>query len=325
MNDLISVIIPVFNSEKYLVRCLESVLNNTYKNLEIILVDDGSTDGSENICDYYGNNDKRVVVIHKENEGTAIARNTGIENAKGDYFAFLDNDDYISPCFYEYMLKAMKDTCADVVVCEMTREDNYEMLEKQLYITPNIIEKKNFILGTYKADWTRNTAPWNKLYKRCLFDDIRFPEGKGYEDAYTTYRVLFEASKICHLKNILYCWYKNEESYSSKKDNAKKLLFREEALQCQAEFYISNEYKDVSQEAMKFYINQLFLMVWHLDHDYTLSTDTILVREKFVKKLKKLYIRKYKILSKEDRLRIAEYIFPLYGAFYRKVIMRKWL
>lgn len=125
MDNLISVIIPVYNAENYLARCLDSVVNNSYKCLEIILVDDGSVDNSPQICDYYAKKDNRIKVIHKSNAGTAAARNDALNIAKGDYIAFCDNDDYISPYFYESMLKALEETGADVVVSEMTRNEKY--------------------------------------------------------------------------------------------------------------------------------------------------------------------------------------------------------
>ena len=131
MCKLISVIIPVYNAEQYLDRCLQSVLDNTYQNLEIILVDDGSRDGSGAICDRYAERDSRFVVIHKNNAGTAAARNDALAIARGDYIAFCDNDDYISPYFYEYMLRAMEETGADVAVSETTRDDRPELLKNQ--------------------------------------------------------------------------------------------------------------------------------------------------------------------------------------------------
>ena len=212
MDNLISVIIPVYNAENYLERCLNSVVNNSYKCLEIILVDDGSVDNSPQICDYYAKKDNRIKVIHKSNAGTAAARNDALNIAKGDYIAFCDNDDYISPYFYESMLKALEETGADVVVSEMTRNEKYSFNKISTDKKAVLVDKHNFILGTYSSDWTRNTAPWNKLYKRELFDEIRFPYGKGYEDAYTTYKLLYKSKKIAYLDKILYCWYRNDES-----------------------------------------------------------------------------------------------------------------
>ena len=148
MNELISVIIPVYNAEKYLNRCLDSVLNNTYKNLEVILVDDGSTDMSGRICDEYAKKDCRIRVLHKENGGTARARNTGLKIAKGDYIAFVDNDDFVHPCFYEYMLSSMESSSADVAICELTRDMQVDEFNSNKSIIPQLVNKHDFIKET---------------------------------------------------------------------------------------------------------------------------------------------------------------------------------
>lgn len=323
MNDLISVIVPVYNAEQYIDRCIKSIQNNTYKNIEIILVNDGSNDNSGKICDKYAKEDDRIVVIHKKNAGTAAARNDALDIAKGEYIAFCDNDDYISPFFYEYMLKAIKADDADVVVCEMTRENDKLLYNQETNYICEAVNKHDFILGTYTGDWTRNTAPWNKMYKKQLFDKIRFPAGKGYEDAYTTYRLLFQANKIIYINQVMYCWYMNTESYSSLKDNPMKLFFREEAIRLQTIAYNDETYKDVKNAAICFYINQIAFMVWQLDHDYIKNNDCCFVRQSFLKKLKR-YFKKYgKLLQTEDYNRIYEYLHPHLSAINNKLFKGK--
>ena len=319
MDNLISVIIPVYNAESYLARCLDSVINNSYKCLEIILVDDGSVDSSPQICDDYAKKDNRIKVIHKANAGTAAARNDALNIAKGDYIAFCDNDDYISPYFYESMLKALEETGADVVVSEMTRDDKYSFSDMETDINARPVEKHNFILGTYSGDWTRNTAPWNKLYKRELFDEIRFPSGKGYEDAYTTYRLLYKAKKIAYLNKVLYCWYMNNDSYSSKKSNVKKLLFREEAISQQLDFYSGNDYLDVKKAVEKFYLQQLMMMLFQIRNDYIPSKESEETYD-ILFKLAKKSLNKYGYLcDKEEKRKFFEYLHPILS----KVFMRK--
>lgn len=312
---MITVIIPVYNAERYLERCLESVINNTYKDLEILLVDDGSTDTSPQICDDYAEKDDRIIVIHQANSGTSIARNKALDLAKGDFIAFCDNDDYISPYFYENMIKVIYDTNADIVVSEMTRDDKFSFVDGNQTISSIIVNKHDFILDTYSGKWTRNTAPWNKLYKRELFDEIRFPSGKGYEDAYTTYRLLFKAKKIAYLDSILYCWFMNEESYSSKKSNVKKLLFREEAIRLQFEFYEGSSYNDVKKAAQKFYLQQLMLMLFQTRNDFAESEESIYVYRK-LSRLAKRSLHKYgKLCDREERKRFFEYLHPIIAKF----------
>ena len=318
MDNLISVIIPVYNAENYLARCLDSVVNNSYKCLEIILVDDGSVDNSPQICDYYVMKDNRIKVIHKSNAGTAAARNDALNIAKGDYIAFCDNDDYISPYFYESMLKALEETDADVVVSEMTRDEKYSFNKIATDKKAVLVDKHNFILGTYSGNWTRNTAPWNKLYKRELFDEIRFPSGKGYEDAYTTYKLLYKSKKIAYLDKILYCWYRNDESYSSKKSNVKKLLFREEAISQQMDFYSENDYLDVKKAVGKFYLQQLMMMLFQIRNDYVQSKES---KETYdiLFKIAKKSLNKYGYLcDKDEKRKFFEYLHPILSKLFMK-------
>ena len=321
-NLLISVIIPVYNASLFLIRSINSVLNNTYEHLEVILINDGSVDGSGEICDEFAKKDKRIKSFHQIGKGTASARNLGLELAQGSFIAFFDDDDIINTHFYEFMLKAICETTADIVVCELTREqENDEFLNSQ-YATSQLVDKHSFIKNTYEKDWTRNTAPWNKLYRKSCFNDIRFPAGKGYEDAYTTYKLLYNAKKIAYINCILYFWQKHEDSYSSKKDNASKLLFREEAIFEQIYYYKNFDYIDVSRAAKRFYLAQMRIMLWQLDHDYLNNEMTIKVRKKFLKKLK-VYYRKYKgILSIEERLELFELIYPSIGGLFRKYILQ---
>ena len=312
MDDLISVVIPVYNSEKYLKRCLDSVLKNSYRNLEILLVDDGSTDSSGLICDEYSIKDKRINVIHKTNAGTAAARNTALDTAKGDLIAFADNDDIMHPRFFEYMYYALKSTEADVAVCELTRNMDIKAFMMDIESCPQTVNKHDFIKQTYcrMEGWTRNAPPWNKLYKKHLFNVVRFPEGKGYEDAYTTYKLLYNADKICYLDCILYYWYENPDSYSSKKVNPEKLFFREEAIRLQSDFYSNPEYKDVSEAAKVFYLNQMHIMLWQLENSYLQNKNVEYVRNTFLKLTKKAY-KKYKyLLGKSEQEILVEYLFP---------------
>lgn len=322
-SDLISVIIPVYNAEQFLERAVRSVLDNTYSNLEIILVDDGSPDRSGEICDRLAGQDSRIKVIHQKNQGTAAARNAALAVAKGRYIAFADNDDFIHREFYECMLTAMEQTDADVVVCELTRDMPLEQFEKQdgKAVVAQKVDKVTFIEDTYEKDWTRNTAPWNKLYKRELFDEVRFPVGKGYEDAYTTWRLIWQANTIAHLNVPLYYWYQNEESYSSKKNNPRKLFFREEAIREQAVFYTARRaegYAKAAENAQYFYMKQIQLMVWDLQTGYVDSEETTKVYKQMRTALRR-WFRKYHRLcrTKKEWFQCLEAAHPHTGGFLR--------
>ena len=198
MDPLISVIIPVHNVNKYLKEALDSVINQTYKNLEIIIIDDGSTDGSEVICDEY-KEDFRTKVIHQKNKGLSAARNIGLEIAKGEYIAFLDSDDAFRPNMLSTMICANEKIDADIIVCgydtyhtEGNMGCNLKKMRKGVHYKQDILTgtKAQSMLLTGEM----NCSVWNKLFKKSLWNDISFPVGHVYEDVHVILK-LFEKSK----------------------------------------------------------------------------------------------------------------------------------
>ena len=173
--ELISVIVPVYNVESYVAECIESIQNQTYMNLEIILVNDGSTDNSGDICDQYATYDERIKVIHKENAGVSAARNTGIEAANGDYIAFVDSDDYIAPNMYEDMLRILKENDLDILECTAFRDKGGEIIEG---CNDGSLEIFNRDEALKMAMYDCFVAVWSQLYKRSAIDDVRFPVGR---------------------------------------------------------------------------------------------------------------------------------------------------
>ena len=198
---LVSVIIPVYNVAPYLREALDSVVRQTYLNLDIIIVDDGSTDGSEAICEEY-RSDLRVRVIHQENRGLSNARNRGLDLAEGKYIAFLDSDDAYDPEFAEIMLEAMEN--ADVAVCHY--EVHLDTLDKGRRNEPSIKEgcydRKEALRAL--ATGSIGLSVWNKLYSRKMWNQIRFPDGHNYEDTDTLYKIIDNCGKMCVLNRPLY-------------------------------------------------------------------------------------------------------------------------
>lgn len=201
-GKLITVIVPVYNIKEYIEKCIKSIIAQTYTNLEIILVDDGSTDGSGDICERYALKDDRIIVMHKLNGGLSDARNYAIDMANGDLIAFVDGDDWIHPQMYELMLHTMELQKADIVTCwfEQQNEDfakrNYELKDlhiKQLTGTDALIDIE-----------TPLVVAWNKLYKREIFDGIRYPKGKLHEDEYIIHRIFYRCEKIAVIAEPLY-------------------------------------------------------------------------------------------------------------------------
>ena len=202
MNELISVIIPVFNIENYIAKCIESVMDQSYSNLEIIIIDDGSTDGSSKICDEYSKKDGRIQVIHQKNVGLSGARNNGIKLSKGDYIAFLDGDDYIEKDMYELLYKNIKSNNADISICEYVfNDDNTKFKGKKHEI--NIFNNQEAIRRLL-YDEEINSYAWNKLYSRKLFENIKYPLGKKFEDIGTTYLLIDKAKKIIYDNSTKY-------------------------------------------------------------------------------------------------------------------------
>lgn len=212
----ISVIVPVYNVEKYIDRCVLSILGQTHKSIEIILVDDGSTDKSGEICDKYQKSDSRVRVIHKHNGGLSSARNAGIDIANGNYIGFVDSDDYIELDMYELLYNNIIKEKADISVCGMY--DCYKSSDK-LKINPysyEVLSKIEAIHSIFEGRISGASAV-NKLYKRELFNNIRYPEGKTSEDAFVIVDILSKCSKVVMESTQKYYYYHRENSITTSK------------------------------------------------------------------------------------------------------------
>lgn len=199
MNSLISVIVPVFKVEAFLVRCVESILNQTYRNIEIILIDDGSPDECPKICDDYAKKDKRIRVLHKKNGGLSDARNAGINVANGEYICFVDSDDYIQPTMIEHLFDSARKTQAKMVIV------NFQAVDSEGYrlfplsdspICDGFFDAKEIMPKIYAPGGWYYIVAWNKLYHRSLFDRIKFPVGKIHEDEYVVIQLMWEAQTI---------------------------------------------------------------------------------------------------------------------------------
>lgn len=219
--SLLSVIIPVYNVEQYLERCVLSVVYQTYTNIEILLVDDGSTDASGKICDSLGKKYKNVVVLHKENGGLSDARNAGLKAATGDYITFLDSDDYIHPRMYEILLSQLIDSNADIVECELTKVYSYlPPFPKINSVRSIIMSPEEAILSGY--DWKYFTAVvWNKIYKRHLLQEKYFPIGVFHEDEFWTHEILYSASTLVHICEPLHYYQQRTGSIMGMEFNSK--------------------------------------------------------------------------------------------------------
>lgn len=211
-TELISVIVPVYNVERYLRRCVDSILHQTYQDLEVLLVDDGSTDASGAICDEYAAQEERVTAVHQKNGGLSAARNTGLERAKGTYLCFVDSDDFLDSRMLETLCRDLQEQDADVAVVGFRMfEREEELAPAELTVPVQCMTGREAIRSTLVSDELGDFA-WNKLYKRELFRDIRYPLGRMMEDQGTTYRIFQQCSKVAYRPVPLYYYYQRPDS-----------------------------------------------------------------------------------------------------------------
>lgn len=211
--EKISVIVPIFNMEEYLERCLNSLVNQTYKNLEIILVNDGSTDKSLEICEKFKKNDSRIKIVNKENGGLSDARNFGLREVSGEYISFIDSDDFIELDMFEYIIEEMNKRNCDIGICGIyiDYENGKNIIKKNdkmeiLSSTEGIIKLNSFS--------SFDMAVWNKIYRKEVIDNIYFPKGKNSEDYFVMVKYFHKAKKIIVLPEAKYHYFQRNNSIS---------------------------------------------------------------------------------------------------------------
>ena len=215
----LSVIVPVYKVEKYIHQCVDSILSQTFQDFELILVDDGSPDTCGEICDEYAKIDRRIKVIHKVNGGLSDARNFGIDIAEGNYITFVDSDDKIDENMYQQMIKYMEENDLDIVCCDTYLVRGERKKFRARYENDNIFDKSEAIIEILNGNL--DNAAWNKIYKSCLFNNIRYPKGRIYEDVATTYKLVYLADKVGYIKKPYYYYYKRKGSIVASAFNSK--------------------------------------------------------------------------------------------------------
>ena len=208
---LISVIVPVYKSEKYLDRCVDSILSQTLTDFELILVDDGSPDSSGKLCDECAERDGRIKVLHRKNGGAAAARNDGLDMVSGAWIAFIDSDDWVHPDYLRTLYEAAEQQHADLAACRYeTVNDASRPDDSPISPSFSSENREEYWIG----DRTGATVPWGKLYRSELFREIRYPDGRIGEDEFVTYRLLFGCEKLVVLDNVMYRYFVNQNSVS---------------------------------------------------------------------------------------------------------------
>ena len=312
MQDLISVVVPIYNVEKYLIRCIESILKQTYKNIEIILVDDGSKDSCGKICDEYKEKDSRIKVIHKENGGLSDARNAGINVAKGIYICFIDSDDFIDASFIEKLYRMCINSGANIAQCSfniLTNEikDEEKKAESKI-INISAREMLKNVYGKYSA---YNISACNKLFKTDLFNNIRFPFGRIHEDEFTTYKLIYLSGRVAITSQKLYNYYiERNGSITQTRFNIKRLDYLT-ALEERMQFFEENNETELYNKTLEQYCYYIIISNYkchkHIESSKNIQTELL---KKYRKNVKEL-IKKPKIkLIKKVILGLA-YIFPI--------------
>lgn len=252
--DLVSVIIPVYNVENYIDDCVESVLQQTYENIEVLLIDDGSTDQSGEKCKKWAVRDSRIRVVHQDNQGLSGARNTGIKESTGNWITFVDSDDIVAPRYVEVMVQMGRSNQVTLVQCGYTHffdeKPSFDNLSK--LVEPQIVSSKAFMLS---RDY--HTMAWAKLYDRELFRQEIFPVGKLHEDNAIVYKLVYEAKRIAYTDEILYGYRVRENSIVGEKGYNLRHLDKKDFLKERLDYFLEKKETELAKLARKEYAFEL--------------------------------------------------------------------
>ena len=264
MDQKISIIVPVYKVEKYLCKCVDSILSQKYTNIEVILVDDGSPDNCGTICDKYGSSDSRVVVLHKDNGGLSSARNAGLDVATGDYIGFVDSDDYIHSDMYYEMYKFLEDNKCDMVECGVNLINGGEELLFPSGINEVISGEEATVrhLGGKINNGIPRVAVWSKLYKKGFWKNRRFPNGKIHEDYMLTSQALLEAERFGIVNQGLYYHLTDNKDSILNLPFGAKDLYLEEQRRNRVEYYKHNASDEIVKLAENSYYKTLLYLCW---------------------------------------------------------------
>lgn len=303
----ISVVIPVYNGEIYIERCLKSVTNQTFRNFEIIVVDDGSFDHTNQICREYQKQESRMKLITQENQGLSGARNTGLRHANGNFLFFLDSDDWISDCMFEHMLCVMKEKEADIVACGIQSFDNQgkkrDFTRNDTFVSSGKDAVKEMII-----DNTICSVAWNKLYKRELWDGIIFPLKRKHEDEFTIYQILYRAKKVAYYGDLEYHYFLNENGIMGhlaadhSYDKLDALLERTKWLEAKEEFSLA----ELSLQEYMYYIRYLY-RIFRKNHSFSEG-------ERFY--FRKLYWKQLRKIVKATEISVSEKCRMMIGSIF---------
>ena len=308
MSELVSVIIPIYNVESYLERCVDSILSQTYRNLEVILVDDGSTDCCGEMCDCFAEKDDRIRVIHKKNGGLSDARNVALDICTGEYISFVDSDDYVSSDFIETLYHAIQKHKTKLAICGIMKFDGFGKFTVD-YAPSNVEES---VSGSKMAETVWRPAAWNKLYHRSLFQGIRYPVGKLYEDLFIYHDILAQVDSIAFTGKISYYYFDRQDSIMNKKYDIRNADLIE-GLDLRIQKLREMKYDDLADQQLSFVFNETVKAFEKLDR----AGDLEKRRLKEVKMICDRHFREmmsYSCFSARQKAKIA--LFRVFPAIY---------
>lgn len=288
MNKLVSIIVPVYNVAAYLNECLDSLIYQTYQNIEIILVDDGSTDNSYEICKEYANLDNRIHLIKKVNGGAASARNLALDNISGDYICFVDSDDYVELNYVQRLVEELEKNDSDITICSYSNLDKIKSTKYEYEINQKLFTDEEYI-ERFLSDWTCALI-WNKIFKREVIGDIRFPTGHKIDDEFFTYQCIMNCKSIYFFNESLYIYRLRKSSVMN--DSNKEMILKDR-LQ-----YLTGRYDNVVTRYPNLKVKYLENL---MDNFLTIKrsiNDKALYKSYFNKYLKKIMLSNVKLKLK---------------------------
>lgn len=277
MKHLVSVIVPIYNIEKYIEKCLTSIMNQSYSNIEILLVNDGSTDNSMEVCERKRENDDRIKIINQKNGGLSSARNAGIREAKGEYYVFIDGDDYVHPEFIERLLQGIYKSKADIAACGINIVDengkkistlatgaDYKLSNPFNNETLQSVEvEKRYYKNRKYGFWY--VVAWNKIYKAGIFSELKYDEGKVYEDEFLFHSLIRNSKKIHFITEKLYYYVQRGNGITSVKKDNERFHFLTEIYDRRMECYQIENNTELKIICSEKYLRQIVSKFYLLD------------------------------------------------------------
>lgn len=314
----ISVIVPVYKSEKFISRCVDSVLSQTFRDLELILMDDGSPDSSGDICDAYAGKDSRVHVIHQDNAGVCVARNNALDyvfaNSTSKWIFFIDNDDWMHPETLERLLKGAEDNGTAIAICGYGQTEGEDPVLEPEQLVPQVRDAADFYLNHF----VNATVCWGKLYSRSCFEGKRYPPGKYIEDEFLTYKLLFESQRLTVIPAPLYAYYYNPAGISKKKWIPKR-MDAWEAYEQQIAFFESRGETELVKFRYRNYLESIQVNITAAEED----------KEKFASEIRVIEKRARNVIRRAWKAGYMEFWFdfdmllrfyPLETLVYRRIL-----